>query len=36
MTQVLAPNYSPEVLMEMVEGFERWKDKTGHREFLEE
>jgi len=34
MTRVLARNYSPEVLMEMVEGFERWKDKTKHREFL--
>jgi SAM-dependent methyltransferase len=34
MTQVFSDNYSPEVLMEMVEGFERWKSKTGHREFL--
>ena len=34
MTQVLADNYSPGIYMEMVEGFERWKDKTEHRPFL--
>ena len=34
MTRVLAKHYSSGIYMEMVEGFERWKDKTGHREFL--